>query len=657
MAERYYVTTPIYYVNDAPHIGTGYCTMAADVLARFHRLLGEEVLFATGTDENAPKVVAAAAAAGQDPRSFVDEMAHRFRETWDNLGIAYDVFIRTTEERHARAAQHMFRVIRDRGDIYQGTYEGWYCLPCETYFADDEVVRESTDQGEEVLLCPECGRQVQRVSEVNYFFALSRYGDRLLQHIQTHPEFLQPEFRRNEVIQFVQAGLRDVCITRAASGWGIPVPEDPSQVIYVWFDALINYITAAGYPDDADRLRRWWPADLHLVGKDIYVRFHCTLWPAMLMAAGLELPRQVFGHGFWLNEGVKISKSLGNAIDLFEETANLERISGCRREIAIDALRYFLFRQVPFGQDADFSRAALAQRFNGDLANDLGNALHRSLHLTAQNFERRVPPTQESVSPLSTLAAQTERAVATALRAVDLQQGLTEIWKFIAAVNKYLDGRAPWNLAKQGRKEELGSVLYAALESCRLAAVWIAPYMPSVAAEMARQLGVPAPARWQEENRWGLLRAGEPLCAPEPIFPRIDRRSVVAAAPGAATSPPPSSPGSPEPLGREPISIDDFARVEMRVVDIIAAERVPKADKLLQIRVSLGTEERTVLAGLAEYYTPDSLVGRKAILVANLAPRKMRGIESQGMLLAAEAGDRVALLQPDQNLPAGATVR
>lgn len=671
MAKRFYVTTPIYYVNDAPHIGTTYCTMAADALARFHRLRGDEVLFATGTDENAPKNAKAAAEAGQAPQEFVDRMAERFRATWDRLGITYDVFIRTTEPRHVRAAQHLFAILRDRGDIYQGTYEGWYCLPDETYFSEDEIVTETNERGETVRLCPDCRRPVERVSEVNYFFALSRYADRLLRHIEANPGFLQPDFRRNEVLQFIHAGLRDVCITRSASDWGIPVLGDPSQVIYVWFDALINYLTVAGYPDNTAELEMWWPANLHLVGKDIFVRFHCTLWPAMLMAAGIELPRQVFGHGFWLNEGVKIAKSLGNAIDFENEVAHLEQLSGCRYDIAVDALRYFLFRQVPFGQDADFSRAALAQRFNGDLANDLGNALHRSLHLTAQNFGSRVPPPGEQTVPLLDLARQTGERVATAMEAINLQGALVETWQFIAAINKFLDERAPWSLAKQGRREELGAVLYAALEACRLVSVWISPLMPNVAAEMARQLGLPGPQIWNDAA-WGGLRAGEAVAVPAPIFPRIDRKALAAQAAEPAAAPPPVSsdmsdmsdrPGAgkqsaaaaPE-RERQTIGIEDFARVELRVVEILTAERVPNADKLLQLRVSLGTEERTVLAGIAEYYPPEQLAGCKAVLVSNLAPRKMRGIESQGMLLAAEAGGRVSLLQPDQDLPAGSKV-
>lgn len=674
MPERYYITTPIYYVNDVPHLGTAYCTLAADTLARFHRLRGDRVLFATGTDENAPKNVKAADLVGQAPQRFVDEMAQRFQDAWGELDISYDVFIRTTEPRHFKAVQRLFDVIRERGDIYQGSYEGWYCLPDETYFAEDEIRTETGPDGQVVRLCPTCGRPVERVREENYFFALSRYGERLRAHIEEHPGFLQPDFRRNEVLQFIAAGLRDVSITRArgASEWGVPVPGDPSQIIYVWFDALINYLTVAGYPDDEERLRQWWPADLHLVGKDIYVRFHCTLWPAMLMAAGIALPRQVFGHGFWLNEGQKISKSLGNMIDFGHEVAFLQQLSGCEKAVAADALRYFLFRQVPFGQDADFARAAVAQRFNGDLANDLGNALNRSLALTTQNFGGRVPDPGNGKAELAPLAEQTTREVEAGLAALDLQGALVAVWRFIGAINKFLDERAPWKLAKEGKKEELGAVLYEALEGCRLASVWLTPFMPSVAAEIRRQLCVVEVPTWQEGTRWGGLAPDQPVLAPEPIFPRIDRKALASletAAPAgragpvgqkkAMETPPAPAPaqGEAAPEERPTVGIEDFARLELRVVEILSAERVPKADKLLQVRVSLGDEERTVLAGMAEYYTPEQLVGRKAILVANLAPRKIRGIQSQGMLLAAEAGERVSLLQPDQDLPAGARVR
>ncbi len=675
MANRFYLTTPIYYVNDVPHIGTSYTTIAADILARFHRMRGEEVLFATGTDENATKVVQAARERGREPQAFVDEMAARFEEAWRRLNVEHDVFIRTTEPRHKRAVQHLFRALREQGDIYEGPYEGWYCVSCETFFTQEEAPESDGERR-----CPNepLHPPLRLVRENNYFFALSRYGDRLLEHIEAHPEFLQPEFRRNEVVAFIKQGLRDVCITRAATDWGIPVPDDPSQVVYVWFDALINYATIAGYPDDAEALAKWWPADLHLVGKDIYVRFHCTLWPAMLMAAGLEPPRQVFGHGFWMSEGRKMSKTLGNFIEPLKLVDWLAELSGSRREIAVDAFRYFIFREMPFGEDGNFARASLLQRFNSDLANDLGNALNRSLSMACRHFENAVPPRGDSETRLRDLAAEVHPRVGAALEANDLQAALAAAWELISGVNKYLDDRAPWSLAKEGRREELGAVLYDALEAVRVVSVWVAPFMSCAAEEIRRQLGLYGPPRWQDAASWGLLEPGAALHSPAPIFPRIERTMMeealknaeatppAAEKPAAAAAPahPPApaaavgaDPGSP---GEEPqhISIDDFVKVELRVAEVLSAERVPKADKLLHLRVSLGSEERTVLAGLAEYYEPETLVGRRVILVANLAPRKMRGLVSQGMLLAAESEDgRVSLLRPDQDLPPGAKVR
>ena len=676
MAERFYLTTPIYYVNDVPHIGTSYTTIAADILARFHRLRGEEVLFATGTDENAPKVAEAAQKQGMQPLPFVDGMAQRFQAAWDELNVEYDVFIRTTEERHTRAVQTFVKTLQERGDIYQGPYEGWYCMSCETYYSADEAPEVNGARQ-----CPTVPQHppLKLVQETNYFFALSRYGDRLLEHIEAHPEFLQPEFRRNEVIQFIKQGLRDVCISRGTTGWGIPVPGDPSQVVYVWFDALINYITLIGYPDDRATFEKWWPADLHLVGKDIYVRFHCTLWPAMLMGAGLPLPKQVFGHGFWMSEGAKMSKTLGNFIEPLKLADWVAELSTARKEIAVDAIRYFLFREMPLGEDGNFARHSLLQRFNSDLANDLGNALNRSLSMTHQNFGAAVPPITEAETRLRELARETHGRVTSALERIDPQSALAAAWEFIGAINKYLDDRAPWSLAKNGQREELGGVLYHALEAVRVVSVWITPFMPKAAAELRRQLGLAEAPAWEDAARWGLLRDGAALEAPTPIFPRIDKKIIqeaikkveeeqkAAQAANSVTQLPATPPPPPAAaVGADPgpdaavdntITIDDFIKVELRVAEVLSAERVPKSDKLLNVRVSLGDEERTVLAGMAEYYEPEALVGRKVIMVANLAPRKMRGLVSQGMLLAAEAGGTVSLLQPDQDLPAGATIR
>lgn len=673
-----YLTTPIYYVNDVPHIGTSYTTLAADILARFRRLRGEEVLFATGTDENATKVVEAAQRAGMEPQAFVDQMAASFQQAWADLNIQHDVFIRTSEERHKRAVQAFFATIQERGDIYQGPYEGWYCVSCETYFTPEEAPEQNGERR-----CPNIPEHppLRLVQETNYFFALSRYGDRLLQHIEAHPEFLQPEFRRNEVIAFIKQGLRDVCITRSSTGWGVEVPGDPSQVVYVWFDALINYISLIGYPDQPETLKKWWPADLHLVGKDIYVRFHCTLWPAMLMAAGLEPPRQVFGHGFWMSEGKKMSKSLGNFIEPLKLADWLAELSTARKEIAVDAIRYFLFREMPFGEDGNFARASLLQRFNSDLANDLGNALNRSLSMTHQNFGAQVPPATGSETRLRELAGEVHQRVTGALEQVDLQGALEAAWSYVSAINKYLDDRAPWALAREGKTEELAEVLYHALEGVRVVSAWVTPFMPRAAAEVRRQLGMEAAPTWAEATEWGILRPGASLRAPEPIFPRIEKKRMqealedlkkqeaeAAKAAKAATPAPAVTEGTVPPApAAEPgaeaeaepsyITIDDFIKVELRVAEVLSAERLPKSDKLLHLRVSLGTEERTVLAGMAEYYEPEALVGRKVIMVANLAPRKMRGVESQGMLLAAEADGKVSLLQPDQDLPAGATIR
>jgi methionyl-tRNA synthetase len=672
MSNRFYLTTPIYYVNDVPHVGTSYTTVAADILARFHRLRGEEVLLVTGTDENATKVVQAAEKAGMEPGPFVDQMAERFQNAWRELNVEYDVFIRTSEPRHRRAVEQFFRAVRENGDIYEGQYEGWYCVNCETYFSDDEA-----KEVDGVRSCPNIPQHppLKRVSETNYFFALSKYGQRLLDYYQTHPEFLQPESRRNEVVAFVEQGLRDVCITRAATGWGIPVPDDPSQVVYVWFDALINYLTVAGYPDDPEALAKWWPANLHLVGKDIYVRFHCTLWPAMLMAAGLPLPQQVFGHGFWMSEGVRMSKTLKNFVEPLRLAEWLAELSGAKPKIAVDAIRYFLFREMPFGEDGNFARAALLGRFNSDLANDLGNVLNRSLSLTFQNFEGLIPAAGSEETRLRDLATEKEPAVSAALERNDLQGALSTIWEYVGAINKYLDDRAPWALAKAGKREELGGVLYHALEAARVVTVWITPFMPCVSEEMRRQLGLSLAPNWEQGTQWGLLETGSALAQPAPIFPRIDRKTMqealtkaaeeaaataAAAAQAAAPTQPAEKPTKTTEVTVEAtpeITIDDFAKVELRVAEVLSAERIPKSDKLLNLRVSLGNEERTVLAGMAEYYEPETLIGRKVVMIVNLAPRKMRGLVSQGMLLAAEEGDQVCLLQPDADIPAGAKIR
>jgi methionyl-tRNA synthetase len=679
--KRFTITTPIYYANDVPHIGSAYPTIACDILARYHRLRGDDVLFSTGTDENGDKVARAAREKGLSRDVFLDGINARFQEAFRRLNVTYDDYIRTTEPRQHRAVQTFFRTLLEKGDIYRGLYEGWYCVHEETFYSEEEVLRKP--EAPDTPLCPECTRPVQWVQEENYFFALSRYGDRLLAHIEANPDFLQPEFRKNEVIAFIREGLRDIAITRHTDGCSIPVPDDPEHVIYVWFDALINYITVCGYPDDAAKMARYWPADVHVVGKDIYVRFHCTLWPAMLMAAGLPLPKQVFGHGFWMNEGQRMSKSRGNFIDPMALADELTALSGAAPEIGVDAIRYFLFREMPFGSDGDFSKASLLRRFNSDLANDLGNALNRTLPLIQRHCGGVVPEAAGGGDDtLRVLAEATGAEVEAALERLDFSGALGAIWRLIGAVNKYVDEQAPWGLAKTGETGRLAEVLYSTLETCRIVSLLVAPFMPSAAAEIQRQLGLGADDRrdWAAGRTWGGLRPGTATAPPAPIFPRIDLKRTSPPAPPRsgegsrtdgkreAASPSPLRGGGQggevtPPTGEvapvdNTITIDDFAKVELRVAKVLAAEKVAGADKLLQLQVDLGDEQRTILSGIAQHYTAEEMVGRSVILIANLAPRKIRGIMSHGMLLAADTeGGGVSLMMPDKELPAGSRIR
>lgn len=648
--EVYYVTTPIYYVNDAPHIGHFSTTVAADVVARFQRMRGRRVLFATGTDEHAPKVAQAAAEQGKPPQEFVDEIVEAYRLTWKETHICYDEFIRTTEPRHKRVVSHVFEKLRERGDVYRGIYEGWYCVPDETFWQESDLIDGCCPN-------PECRRPVQKVREENWFFRLSAYQERLLQYYEAHPETLGPDFRRNEVLSFIRSGLRDSSITRSAYGWGIPVPGEPDKVIYVWFDALLNYITVAGYLQDEVKMRAVWPADLQLMAKDIFVRFHATLWPAILMGLGLPLPRRIFAHGFWTVDGEKISKSKGNAIDPRRLAREIAERSGSHYDVVIDALRFFIFRAVPFGQDGDFSTSGFVTCFNSDLANDLGNLVNRSLSMLHRYFQGVVP----AASPDPALASAAEAMLhdlPLAIEELRFGTALDLIWGFVGALNKYVDEQAPWRLAREGRRDDLAQVMYSLLDSVRLVALAIWPFMPVASAEIWRQLGNPGPLeaqRWDEAMRPGQLPSGIAVPPAEPIFRRVERR-----APAVEEKPSASAPltekkrvESEKPM----ITFEEFQRLDLRVARIESAERVPKADRLLKLTVNTGTDTRTVVAGIAEWYSPESLVGRQIVLVCNLAPIKIRGIESQGMLLAADTEGRAVLLQPDQEVPVGSVVR
>lgn len=648
---KFYVTTPIYYVNDVPTVGHAYTTIACDVLARFRRLQGDDVLFATGTDENALKVTRAAEARGLKPKEFVDEMASNFRQEWARLAVSYDDFIRTTEERHQRAVQAFFEQLYESDDLYVNTYEGWYCVSDETYFREEELVNGRCPN-------PECGKQVEWMSEPAHFFRFSKYGDALLRQIEENPGWLLPEFRKNEVVNFIKGGLKDVCVSRR-SEWGIPlpsvIPNSEEHVVYVWADALINYVTVAGFPDDETRFSRYWPADVHVMAKDIFVRFHATLWPAMLMSAGLDLPRRVVAHGYWTQGGEKISKSRGGAVPRPGPVLDLVvEEMGCAYETAVDALRYHMLREVPFGQDGEFSGEALLGRYANDLANDLGNLLHRVLPMVRRYRQGKLPqpcPPDAKLHPAAKTAAEAWEA---AVEQLDFRGGLEAIWEFLGVANRYVDQEAPWSLAKTGDEAGLDRVLYSAVEAIRIAACLISPVMPHSAEEIERQLGLDGWWReWTQAREWGLVPAGQEIGTPRPLFPRPEQKSVKASEKVRKDSPRRAD------KERTMIAFKDFQKLELRVGEIISAEPVPDADKLLKLTVDIGEEQRTMVAGIAMSYEPADLLGKSVVVVANLEPATIRGVRSEGMILAGWVkGDdtSISIVTPDRPLPKGATV-
>lgn len=664
-----FITTPIYYVNGRPHIGSALTTTCCDFLARYYKLRGEKTWFLTGTDEQATKVVEAAEKAGLPTHDFIDGLAADFQETWKKLHIGYDDFIRTTEPRHVRVVQEIFSRLKASGNIYKDAYEGWYCVADETYFRDTDVGPDR--------LCPnpECRQPLRRMQEENYFFRLSAYGDRLLEYIQANPDFLQPDFRRNEVISFIQQGLRDMSVARPSSGWGIPVADDPSQSVYVWFDALINYLAATGWPDNEERYKELWPADLHMVGKEIFVRFHATLWPAMLMALDLPLPKQVYAHGWWVDmEGKKAGKRTGGLPHPTEFTQDLADVSGATFDIATDALRYLLLREMVFHGDSEYSRESFLRRYNSDLANDLGNLCNRSVNMLVKYFDGVVPAPTRVEEEVATLVREVVAEYESAVRDFRFNVALESAWRLVGRMNRYIEERMPWKQAKAGETDELGVTLYTCLEAVRIVAGLVSPVMPSAAETLWQQLGLPttvADAHWQCATTWGGLEAGTRVSPPMPIFPRIvegpkvDRASAPAAEELSAVPKKEKRPVSETAVtpinatAEEPsyITIDDFLKVDLRIANIVAAEPVENATKLLKLTVEIGGAERTILAGIAEMYQPDELVGRQVAVVANLQPRKMRGIESQGMLLAADVEGQAILLHPETKVPSGSRVR
>src|SRR6267378_869988 len=664
MSGKFYITTPIYYVNARPHIGHAYTTIACDTIARRQRMLGADTFFLTGTDEHGQKIERAAQAAGKTPQQYADEISAEFRKLWQRMGISNDDFIRTTEERHKKRVQELFRRIRDNGYIYKGTYTGQYCV-------SDELYVDGAKPGDP---CPTCGRITETVHEENYFFKLSAFQEKLLE-LYANPEFIRPETRRNEVISFVRSGLRDLSISRSTFSWGIPVPDDPEHVIYVWLDALANYITAIGFGSShqgaQEAFQKYWPADVQMIGKEI-VRFHCVYWPAFLLAAGLAVPKGIVAHGWLLFEADKMSKSRGNIV----RTETILDVLGA------DALRYFLLREIVFGQDGSFSFDALVQRYNSDLANGLGNLASRTLTMITRYFKGEVPYPSHSASR----TGADDAVVATARKTIvefgalidqfQFSRALETTWGLVAAVDKYIVENEPWSLGEKpddGSRARLATVLYTAAEALRIVTALAHPVMPDSTAKIWAQLGLGDIAKFPvSELKWGQLRLGTRLGNVQAVFPRADKSAIERmqnmeeqgrpmAAVAVETKPETVAATVSKALATAPdgkISIEDFAKVELRVGLVKVAEKVKNADKLLRLEVDIGSEVRQIVAGIAEAYAPETLVGRKVVIVANLAPRKLRGLESNGMIVAASLeGGQPVLAGFLEDVPVGARLK
>lgn len=628
--KTFYITTPIYYVNDKPHIGHAYTTIACDVMARYKRMTGYDVHFLTGTDEHGQKIQSAAEKAGLTPQQLTDEIHHTFRDLWTKLNISNTDFIRTTDKRHVRTVQAVFAQLLEQGDIYKGKYSGYYCVPDETYVPENAMGPGKT--------CPDCGRPLVLMEEESYFFRASKYVGQLIEHYEQNLKAIIPQSRYNEIMSFLKSGVRDQSVSRTSLKWGIPVPGDDKHVIYVWFDALINYMSAVGYLDDPEKFARYWPSVRHMVGKDI-IRFHCVTWPLMLLALGVDLPVEVIAHGWWTIDARKMSKSLHNVVN------PLDMVD----KYGLDAFRYFLMREVPFGLDGDFSELALAGRINSDLANDLGNLLNRTVQMIS-SYRKGVVPETIPFGELELMSHKVTDAVEDAMSRYAYDEALKVIWQYIGRANKYIDETMPWKLAKDPDvQDRLDYVLLNLYEVLRFTGMMIAPFMPDTAQKIYTQLGVDEDPLTLKLDEFDFgSGAGNVVHKGTVLFPRIDLDAL-------KHTPEPEIPHEAE------IGIDDFGKVEMRVAEVLKCEVIPKSKKLYKLEVDLGYETRTVCSGIKAFFTPEELVGKRVILVTNLKPVKLCGIESNGMILCASVkkdgvSEQLTLLTPEKDIPLGSRV-